>query len=89
MRLALEEFSFVFLLVFFLSFIFEVINTIFDDFNSLLDFITCYFTICLCFFPPIDDGKITEDEIQEGIEIIQNGVDDLKDKTKEDKEEKK
>ena len=35
------------------------------------------------------DGKITEDEIQEGIEIIQNGVDDLKDKTKEDKEEKK
>lgn len=35
------------------------------------------------------DGKITEDEIQEGIEIIQNGVDDLKDKTKEDKEEDK
>lgn len=36
------------------------------------------------------DGKITSDEIQEGIEIIQNGVDDLKDKTqKEDKEEDK
>ena len=35
------------------------------------------------------DGKITSDEIQEGIEIIQNGLDDLKDKTKEDKEEDK
>ena len=36
------------------------------------------------------DGKITSDEIQEGIEIIQNGVNDLKDKTqKEDKEEDK
>ena len=35
------------------------------------------------------DGKITSDEIQEGIDIIQNGLDDLKDKTKEDKEEDK
>lgn len=35
------------------------------------------------------DGKITSDEIQEGIEIIQDGIDDLKDKTKEDKEEDK
>lgn len=35
------------------------------------------------------DGRITSDEIQEGIEIIQNGIDDLKDKTKEDKEDKK
>ena len=35
------------------------------------------------------DGKITSDEIQEGIDIIQNGIDDLKDKTKEDKEEDK
>ena len=35
------------------------------------------------------DGKITSDEIQEGIDIIQNGIDDLKDKTKEDKEENK
>ena len=35
------------------------------------------------------DGKITSDEIQEGIEIIQDGLDDLKDKTKEDKEEDK
>ena len=35
------------------------------------------------------DGKITSDEIQEGIEIIQDGLDDLKDKTKEDKEENK
>ena len=35
------------------------------------------------------DGKITEDEIQEGIEIIENGVNELKDKNKEDKEEKK
>lgn len=35
------------------------------------------------------DGKITEDEIKEGIDIIQNGVDALQDKTKEDKEEKK
>ena len=35
------------------------------------------------------DGKITSDEIQEGIEIIQDGIDDLKDKTKEDKEDKK
>lgn len=34
------------------------------------------------------DGKITEDEIQEGIEIIENGVNELKDK-KEDKEDKK
>lgn len=34
------------------------------------------------------DGKITDEEIQEGIEIIQNGINDLKDK-KEDKEEKK
>lgn len=34
------------------------------------------------------DGKITEDEIQEGIEIIENGVNQLKDK-KEDKEDKK
>ena len=35
------------------------------------------------------DGKITSDEIQEGIEIIQDGLNDLKDKTKEDKEENK
>lgn len=35
------------------------------------------------------DGRITSDEIQEGIEIIQDGLDDLKDKTKEDKEEDK
>ena len=35
------------------------------------------------------DGKITSDEIQKGIEIIQDGLDDLKDKTKEDKEEDK
>ena len=36
------------------------------------------------------DGKITSDEIQEGIEIIQDGLDDLKDKTqKDDKEEDK
>lgn len=35
------------------------------------------------------DGKITDEEIQEGIDIIQNGIEDLKDKTKEDKEEKK
>ena len=35
------------------------------------------------------DGEITSDEIQEGIEIIQDGLDDLKDKTKEDKEEEK
>ena len=34
------------------------------------------------------DGKITDEEIQEGIEIIENGVKELKDK-KEDKEEKK
>ena len=35
------------------------------------------------------DGKITNEEIKEGIEIIQDGLDDLKDKTKEDKEEDK
>ena len=35
------------------------------------------------------DGKITEDEIKEGVEIIENGINELKDKTKEDKEEKK
>ena len=34
------------------------------------------------------DGKITEDELNEGIDIIQNGVENLKDKN-EDKEEKK
>ena len=34
------------------------------------------------------DGKITDEEIQEGVEIIENGVNELKDK-KEDKEEKK
>ena len=33
------------------------------------------------------DGKITEEEIQEGIKIISDGVDALKDKT--DKEDKK
>lgn len=33
------------------------------------------------------DGKIDEDEIKEGIEIIQNGVNALQDK-KEDKEDK-
>ena len=31
------------------------------------------------------DGKITEDEIKEGVEIIENGINELK----EDKEEKK
>ena len=35
------------------------------------------------------DGKITKDEIKEGVEIIENGINELKDKTKEDKEEKK
>ena len=35
------------------------------------------------------DVKITEDEIKEGVEIIENGINELKDKTKEDKEEKK
>ena len=35
------------------------------------------------------DGKITEDEIKEGVEIIENGINELKDKSKEDKEEKK
>ena len=35
------------------------------------------------------DGKIDEDEIQEGVDIIQNGIDELKDKSKEDKEDKK
>ena len=36
------------------------------------------------------DGKITDEEIQEGIHIIHNGIEDLKDKTqKEDKEDKK
>ena len=36
------------------------------------------------------DGKITKEEIQEGIDIIQDGIEDLKDKTKkEDKEENK
>lgn len=35
------------------------------------------------------DGKITEDEIKEGVEIIENGINELKDKNKEDKEEKK
>lgn len=35
------------------------------------------------------DGKITSDEIQEGIKIVQDGLEDLKDKTKEDKEEDK
>ena len=34
------------------------------------------------------DGKITDEEIQEGVDIIHNGIKDLKDKT-EDKEEKK
>ena len=36
-----------------------------------------------------EDGKITKEEIQEGVEIISNGINDLKDKTKEDKEEDK
>ena len=35
------------------------------------------------------DGKITEDEIQEGVQIIQDGLNNLKDKSKEDKEENK
>ena len=35
------------------------------------------------------DGKITSDEIQEGIKIVQDGLEDLKDKNKEDKEEDK
>ena len=35
------------------------------------------------------DGKITSEEIQEGVEIIQNGINDLKDKTEEDKEDRK
>ena len=34
------------------------------------------------------DGKITSDEIQEGVQIIQDGLENLKDK-KEDKEDKK
>lgn len=34
------------------------------------------------------DGKITKEEIQDGIDIIVGGVKDIKDKT-EDKEEKK
>ena len=35
------------------------------------------------------DGKITSEEIQEGVQIIQDGIKTLKDKTQEDKEEKK
>lgn len=35
------------------------------------------------------DGKITSEEIQEGVQIIQDGIETLKDKTQEDKEEKK
>ena len=36
------------------------------------------------------DGKITSDEIQEGVKIVQDGLEELKDKTqKEDKEEDK
>lgn len=31
------------------------------------------------------DGKITKEEIQEGIDIISDGLDSLKDKDKEDK----
>lgn len=31
------------------------------------------------------DGKITKEEIQEGIEIISDGLESLKDKDKEDK----
>ncbi len=34
------------------------------------------------------DGKITKDELNEGADIIENGINDLKDKI-EDKEEKK
>ena len=35
------------------------------------------------------DGKITSDEIQEGVKIVQDGLETLKDKNKEDKEEDK
>ena len=35
------------------------------------------------------DGKIDKEEIQGGIQIIQDGLENLKDKPKEDKEEKK
>ena len=35
------------------------------------------------------DGKITSDEIQEGVKIVQDGLENLKDKNKEDKEEDK
>lgn len=31
------------------------------------------------------DGKITKDEIEEGVNIIKNGVDELKEKDKKDK----
>lgn len=31
-----------------------------------------------------EDGKITKEEIDEGVHIIQNGVDDLKDKNKKE-----
>ena len=35
------------------------------------------------------DGKITSDEIQEGVKIVQDSLENLKDKNKEDKEEDK
>ena len=35
------------------------------------------------------DGKITNEEIQEGVQIVQDGLEALKDKSKEDKEENK
>lgn len=37
-----------------------------------------------------EDGKITKEEIHDGVDIIMGGVDDIKNKTKkEDKEDKK
>ena len=35
------------------------------------------------------DGKITKDEIKDGIDIVVGGVEDIKDKINKDKEEKK
>lgn len=32
-----------------------------------------------------EDGKIDKDEIKEGIDIVQNGIDELKDKKEKDK----
>lgn len=35
------------------------------------------------------DGKITKEEIQDGIDIVMGGVEDIKDKLKDKEEEKK